>query len=139
MNNQLRLLLILGVLLLANLGWRVWANWGKITIDVTDAPVAEVLRKIEKQGGIRLGASLPSDTKVTMHVRNVPLLHAMEVLAANTEASWNVAYFTAPTKGTIQNALGTLSNGQQLEGWKRFGMPSGPLRGRSEDSDEGSM
>lgn len=139
MNNQLRLLIILGVLLAANLGWRVWANWGKITIDVTDAPVAEVLRQLEGQGGIRLCASLPADTKVTMHVRNVPLLHALEVLATNTEANWNVAYFTAPDKGTIQNVLGSLSNGQQPEGWKRFGIGMGPMRGRMEESEEGTM
>ncbi len=138
MNNKLRLLIILGVLLAANVGWRVWTNWGKITIEVTEAPVGEVLRKLERQGGIRLRTTLPADTKVTMRVRKVPLLHALDVLAASTESSWNLSYFTAPDKGTIQNALASLANGAQPEGWKRFGLPMGGMRGGGMDnSDEG--
>jgi hypothetical protein len=49
-----------------------------------------------------------------MHVRKVPLLHALEVLAANTGASW-ASYFAAPDKTAIDTALATMATGQE---WK---------------------
>jgi hypothetical protein len=67
-----------------------------------------------------------------MHVRKVSLLHALEVLAANTGANWSVAYFAAPNKGAIESALGTLASGQEVEGWKRWSLPT--MRGGEEDA-----
>jgi hypothetical protein len=96
MNTRLRLALIILVLLVvANFGWRAWASRGLVTIHADGAPVAQVVSSLEKQGGIRLRSNLPADATVTMHVRKVPLLHALEVLSANTGAQWSVAYFTA--------------------------------------------
>ena len=135
MSSKLRLLLVvLLALCLANIGWRVWSGRGRITIDAKDKPVAEVIRSLERQAGIRIGTNLPADAKVTMHVRKVPLLHALEVLSAHTGANWSVAYFAAPDKGSIDAALATMASGQELEGWKRWSMP--PMRGF--DGDNGS-
>src|SRR4051812_49417228 len=117
MNNRLRLsLILLGALCVANLGWHLWTGWRLITIDATGTPIAAVIASIEKQGGIRLRTNLPSDTPVTMHVRKSSLMHTLEVLAASTDASWNVTYVTAPDKGSIENALATISSGQTPEG-----------------------
>jgi hypothetical protein len=116
-------LLGLVVLFVANIGWRIWSNWGLITIEVQDAPVAEVVRKLEKQGGVRLRTNLPAETKITMRVRNVSLMHAMEILSSVSGAGWSVAYFTAPTKGEIENALGTFATSDEVTGWKRFSVP----------------
>ncbi len=128
MSSKLRLLLIvLAVVCVANIGWRLWSNRGRITIDANDKPVAEVIRALERQGGIRIGTNLPADAKVTMHVRRVPMLHALEVLSANAGANWSVAYFAAPDKGSIDAALATMASGQEPEGWKRWSMP--PMRG----------
>ncbi|HEX8311887.1 MAG TPA: hypothetical protein VF614_11250 [Chthoniobacteraceae bacterium] len=124
MNNRLRLALaVLVILCLANLGWRLWANRGLVTVHADGTSVAEVVRSLEKQGGIRLRSNLPAEATVTMHVTKVPLLHALEVLSANTGASWSVGYFTAPDKATIETALATFTGGERPEGWKRFSMP----------------
>jgi hypothetical protein len=124
MNNRLRLaLLVLIALVVANFGWRAWASRGLVTIHATEMPIAQVVSSLEKQGGIRLRTNLPADATVTMHVRKVPLLHALEVLSANTGASWSVAYFTAPDKTAIETALATFRNGERPEGWKRFTFP----------------
>lgn len=132
MNTKLRYLLIaLAVVCVANIGWRAWASRGRITIKASDAPLSTVMRSIEKQAGIRLRSNLPADTKVTLHVRKVPLLHALDVLAANVGANWNVAYFTAPDKQSIDAALATISAGTQAEGWKRWSLPA--MRGMGED------
>ena len=128
MNNRLRLfLVVLALLCLGNLGWRMFANRGRITVNASDRPLSEVVRSIEKQGGIRLRSNLPAETKVTLHLRKVPLLHALDVLAANTETSWNVSYFAAPDEQSIDRALATFAAAQELEGWKRFALP--PMRG----------
>lgn len=137
MSNKLRILIVaLALLCVANVAWRLWAGRGRVTIDANDRPVAEVVRSLEKQAGIRIGSNVPAEAKVTMHVRKVPLLHALEVLAANTSASWSVAYFAAPDKATIDMALATMATGQQLEGWKHWSMP--PMRGFA-DPDAGSI
>src|SRR5688572_1927084 len=96
MNSRVRFcLFLLAILCVANIAWRVWAGWGSITINADDAPISTVIQSIEKQAGIRLRTNLPAETSVTMHVRKVPLLHALEVLAAATDTNWNVSYFTA--------------------------------------------
>lgn len=136
MNSKLRLLLIvLASLCVANIGWRWYASWGRITVSATDRPVKEVIRSLEKQAGIRIATNLPADATVTMHVRKVPLLHALEVFGANTGANWSLAYFAAPEKAAIDAALGTMASGEELAGWKRWSMP--PMRG-GPDAEEGS-
>ena len=128
---KLRLLLtILAVLFLANLGYRLYTNRGRITVHADDKPLAEVIRSIEKQAGIRLQSSLPLDTKVTLHLRKVPLLHALEVLAATAQADWSIAYFAAPDKPAIDSALAAIARGENPEGWKRWSMP--PVRALAE-------
>jgi hypothetical protein len=132
MNPRLRIFLIIfAVLVVGNIGWRLWRTHGLITIDVTDRPLSEVIRSVEKQGGIRLRSNAPADTKVTLHLRKVPLLHALEVLAANTDMNLSVAYFTASDKRTIETALAAISAGQPADGWKRFALP--PMRGMADD------
>ncbi|HEX5175626.1 MAG TPA: hypothetical protein VFV83_01280 [Chthoniobacteraceae bacterium] len=136
MNPRLRIfLLVLAVLVVGNIGWRLWRTHGLITIDVTDRSLAEVIRSVEKQSGIKLRSNAPADTKVTLHLRKVPLLHALEVLAATTDTNLAVAYFAAPDKRTIAAALAAITAGQQAEGWKRFALP--PMRGMA-DFDDGT-
>ncbi len=134
MNTRLRICLcILAILCVANVGWRVWANWGLITIDADSRPVAEVAHSVEKQAGIRLATNLPADAKVSVHVHKVPLLHALDVLAAATNATWSVGYFSAPDRPSIDTALANFSNNQELEGWKKVGLPQLPMRGMELD------
>lgn len=135
MNNRLRLFIIaLAILCLANIAWRAWSGRGRITINANDRPISEVIRSVEKQAGIRLRSNLPADAKVTLHVRNVPLLHALDVLAASTDANWTVSYFAAPDQQMIDTALAAIATGQEVEGWKRFALP--PMRGIP-DMDQG--
>jgi hypothetical protein len=125
MNPRIRFgLITLAVLFVANIGWRVWASWGLITVHADGQSAATVIRSIEKQAGIRLRTNLPADKQITMHVQKVPLLHALDVLAAQTDTSWSVAYMAAPDAKSIETALGVFSSGQEMEGWKRFSLPA---------------
>ena len=123
MNRQRLLVLAAAVLCLGNLAYYVWANWGLITVNVTDAPLPTVLRSIEKQGGIRLRTNLEADKTVTMHVKKVPLSYALEVLANVADARVELGYFFAPAQPPIDAFLTALAAGEKPEGWQRFHVP----------------
>jgi hypothetical protein len=137
MNRQLLLLIAVVTLVVGNIGYRIWANWGLITVHATDEALPMVIRSVAKQGGIKIHTNLEADKKVTMHVDKVPLSYAMEVLANVSDARWELGYFLAPAKPDIDSALGALANGNKPEGWKRFfvPLPPGDLPG---SADEGT-
>ena len=137
MNRQFLLIFAAAVLLVGNIGYRVWAGWGLITVNVTDAPLPTVLRSIEKQGGILLRTNLEADKTVSMHVEKVPLSYALEVLANVADARLELGYFLAPAKPPIDALLTALAAGEKSEGWQRFHvpLPSGMIGGDEGTSD----
>ncbi len=121
---RLRILLpLLVALVVANVAWLVWSRWGLITIHADDRPLPEVIRSIEKQGGIRLHSNLDPATKVKMHVTRVPLTEALETLSALTEARWRLAYVFGQDQGAIATAIAGFEAGQKTEGWKLIYVP----------------
>jgi hypothetical protein len=130
MNSRLRLAVaFLAILVVANFAWRWWTQRGLITIDADKAPLSEVVRKIGKQGGIEFVTNASPETTITMHVRKVPLLRALEVLAINSGGSWTAAYLAAPDKKTIRGVLDDFEAGGQIAGWKKFFVPMPPMGG----------
>ncbi len=117
--------LILATLLLlaGNIAWHVWGNWGLITVRAENRPLAEVIRSIEKQGGVTIRTDLDLNATVRMHVEKVKLAEALETLSTLTDARWRLAYLVAPDKGAIDAALGTFAAGQKVEGWKSLSIP----------------
>ena len=123
MNRHRFLILAALVLVLGNVGYRIWAGWGLITVNVTDAPLPTVIRSIEKQGGVSIRTNLEADKKITMHVKRVPLAYALEVLANMADARWELGYFLAPTKPPIDAFLAALAAGEKPESWQSFRVP----------------
>ena len=121
---RLRILLpLLAVLALANVAWLTWSRWGLITIHSDDRPLSEIIRSIEKQGGIKLRTDLDPATKVKMHVTRVPLTEALETLAALHDARWRLAYVFGPDQAAISTAIAGFEAGQKAEGWKLIYVP----------------
>ena len=121
---RLRILLpLLIALALANVAWLTWSRWGLITIHSDDRPLSEIIRAIEKQGGIRLRSDLDPATKVKMHVTRVPLTEALETLAVLNEARWRLAYVFGQDQGAISTAIAGFEAGQKTEGWKLMFVP----------------
>lgn len=137
MNRQQILVLAAVVLVLGNIGYRIWAGWGLITVHVTDAPLPTVLKSIEKQGGITIRTNLEPDKTVTMHVEKVPLSYALEVLANVADARLELGYLLAPTKPPIDTLLTAIAAGDKPEGWQRFhvAIPGGMIGGDEGTSD----
>ncbi len=138
MNRQRLLLLAAAVLLLGNVAYRVWAGWGLITVNVTDAPLPTVIQSIAKQGGVSIRTNLEADKTVTMHVKKVPLSYALEVLANVADARVELGYFLAPTKPPIDALLTALAAGEKPEGWQRFHvpLPGGMIGGADEGTSD---
>ena len=123
MNRQKTIISATVLLLLFAVVYWVWSNWGLITVEVNDKPLAEVIRSIEKQGGIVLKTNMDPARAVTMHVHKVPLTDALESLAAVTDSRWRLGYFFGPDSATLKGALETIAGGKRPEGWKRFDVP----------------
>ena len=101
----------------------VWSGWGLITVEVNAKPLAEVIRSIEKQGGVLLKTNMDPAKPVTMHVHKVPLTEALETLANRTDARWRLGYLFGPDAGTLKIATDAIASGKRPEGWKNFDVP----------------
>ena len=76
---------VMVLLILANIVYYFYSNWGLITVKVKDAPLSKVISSIEWQGWVKIYTNIAPDSKVTMYVDHVPLAEAMESLAANVD------------------------------------------------------
>lgn len=108
--------------------WGLWyliSGWGLVTINVTDAPVDRVLSSISRQGGIEIVSNLDPDTRVTLKVRRVPPLEALDIVATRTDANWRLTYLGAPDNGTIDSALQDFRAGTTVADWTSYGTGGG--------------
>ena len=122
--NRQRLLIpsTIGLLVVAVFYW-IWSDWGLITVDVKGKPLSEVIRSIEKQGGIVLKTNMDPAKPVSMRVHKVPLTEALETLQEVTDSRWRLGYFFAADAVAIKGALETYATGKRPEGWKNYEVP----------------
>ncbi len=123
MNRSRWLVLAVAFLFVANLVWHIYARWGLITVHANPLPLSEVIRSIERQAGIALRTNLEVTTPVNMNVNRVPLSEALETLATVTDSNWRLTYVLAPNRADLTTAVGTLTAGQKVEGWKTLYVP----------------
>jgi hypothetical protein len=130
--SRLLVFTAIGLLVFAGVYW-IWSGWGLITVHADGVSLSQVMRTIEKQGGVQLRTNLEPDQPVTMHVDKVPLREALETLSAVTDARWRLTYLFGPDQATLERAVSDLSSGtRQLEGWTQFELPD--LRGDTEEA-----
>lgn len=117
--------LIVAVLLLVvgNVLYHIWGNWGLITVHSTNKPLSEVIRSIEKQGHVTIRTNLDPTKPVHMDVDHVALAEALETLSVVTDSRWHLSYFVGPDKATVDGAVASFVAGQRPEGWKNFYVP----------------
>ncbi len=115
------LLLALVALLVVWGAWHIYAGWGLVSLDVRDAPVDRVLASISRQGGIDIVSNLSPDTTVTLKVKRVPPVEALDIVAVRTDSSWRLAYLGAPDRAAIETTLSAFRLGSQSEGWTSYG------------------
>jgi hypothetical protein len=119
-----RRFLSMGLLALFAAGWIAWqiyAGWGLVTLDVRNEPVAKVISSISRQGGIDIASNLDPSTPVTLKVKRVPPVEALDIVAVRTDASWRLAYLGAPDEKSIDAALTAFRAGSEAAGWSSYG------------------
>jgi hypothetical protein len=121
--NKNRLLLpgIFLCLLVIWAGWQIYSGWGLVTLDFRNAPLTKVLSSISRQGGIRIESNLDPATPVSIKVRRVPPLEALDIVAVRTEASWRLVYLGAPAKEPIEAVIADFRKGGETSGWTAYG------------------
>lgn len=115
------LLAILGILLTGWVAWQIYAGWGLVTLDEKNAPLARVLGSIARQGGIEIATNMDPSTPVTIKVKRVPPVEALDIVAVRTDANWRLAYLGAPGKSDIDQSLAAFRSGTPVENWSSFG------------------
>lgn len=112
---------LLVTLLLGSVAWYIYSGWGLVTLKVENAPVGKVLASIGKQGGIEIVSNLDPATTVSLDVRRVPPVEALDIVAVRTDSSWRLAYFGAPDRGAIETVLGAFRTSGDTSGWESHG------------------
>lgn len=103
--------------------WQLYAGWGLVSLDFENAPVGKVLAAISRQGGIEIATNLDPATPVTIKVRRVLPLEALDIVAVRTDASWRAAYLGAPDEPAIEAALAEFRAGRENPAWLSHGAP----------------
>jgi hypothetical protein len=129
---------IIAILLLANIISYILSNWGLITVKVTDAPLGQVIKSIERQGWVTICTDMPLDTKVTMWVDHVPLPEAMESLTADVGGQWHLGFFAAPTSAAVKQEIIAFQTGSVGDDIKTYNYPT-PLAMLSSSNDDDGL
>lgn len=114
-----KVLLLAGVLTLfaGVLIWKWVAGWGYVTIDFRDAPLAKVIKAIERQGGVKISTNADQSQLVTLRLDHVTPFEAVDTLAVRVEAESRLAYVAAPQKAEISDVLAAFTSGSNPGGW----------------------
>ena len=114
------LLFAAGALWLGRGAWR--AHQKLVTLDVRNAPLAQVLRKIEKQTWSQIRAEKSLDARITLRVIDKPLSNVLDQLAQQAGAHWSTLYAVYDSEAALQALDLALRSDGKLEpaGWTKI-------------------
>ena len=145
MNKQL--LIGLTLLVVAGMAWAGRAIYrakkNLVTIDVYNVPLADVIKKLERQTWETILARSDIHTKVTLNVKNVPLDEALDKLGRQAGVNWSKWHAVHDSSRALDKLETALRNRSKLEedGWTNLapqevaggpmwqGAPGGPAGG----------
>ncbi|MEI8313688.1 MAG: hypothetical protein WCH98_23305, partial [Verrucomicrobiota bacterium] len=123
-SNRITILrVVAGVALVLAAVWYFWPD-GLITLDFNNAPVSKVIASVERQGHVRIGTNVPPETPVTIHMKKVTLMDALETLSVRVEGEVRVVFAGASTKAQASAALAELASGKRSDQWAVAWFPS---------------
>ncbi len=112
---------------------------GLITLDFRDAPVSKVIASIKRQGHVRVQTNVPPETLVTIQMRRVPLMDALETLSVRLDGDLRVIYAGATTKADAEAAIEELPSGKLSDRWAVTWSPGGGMFGADIPPDPRSL
>jgi hypothetical protein len=98
--------------------WRM--SRGLVTVRVRNAPVAEVIRQLERQTGQKIALDQRLNTRVTLQLRNKPLSAVLDRLAFQCGANWSTVYAVYESGAALKGLELALRGDRKLQeaGWK---------------------
>jgi hypothetical protein len=79
------------------------------------------LSEIRQQGGIEIVTNLDPTTRVSLRVKRVPAVEALDIVAVRTDASWRLAYLGAPSEAPLNEALTNFAADREIPDWTSHG------------------
>ena len=92
-----------------------------VTLDVHNMPLAEVLRKVERQTWKKIRAEKNLDVRITLHVKNKPLSYVLDRLAEQAGARWSTLYAVYNSAPAVKALDSSLRGDSKIEsaGWTK--------------------
>jgi len=121
--NKKFLIIGLAVVLAAGLSWagRMFyrAHYNLVTIDVYNAPVASVIKQMERQTREKILSPKALDAKVTLTVKNMPLDEALDRLGEQAGANWSKWHAVSESERGLSKLETALRDNSKIEeaGW----------------------
>ena len=110
-------------LLAASTAWQKYeihrAGRGLVTLHVANAPLDDVIRKIERQSGQTIAWDRRLHGPVTLTVNNMPLAQVLNQVILQAGAYWTVDYAVYESNSALQNLQTALQKATELRdaGW----------------------
>ncbi len=121
------LLLAAATLCAGRVVWRVKRQL--VTLDVRNAPLAEVLRKVEWQTWKKIRAEKSLNARITLHVRNKPLSYVLDRIGEQAGARWSTIYAVYDSSRAVKSLDTVLRDDGKFEsaGWTKVAPKPPPL------------
>jgi len=118
-----------GGLWFGRIAWRV--RHELVTLHVRKVPVAEVLRRIERQTQKKIRAEKAVGARITLNVVNKPLSYVLDRVAEQAGAQWSTLYAVYDSPGSLRALESALSGDGKIEpaGWTRIAPGPTPVGG----------
>jgi hypothetical protein len=129
-------LLAAGGLWFGRAAWR--AHRQRVTLDVRNAPLADVLRKLERQTWRKLRAEKNLDARITLRVVDKPLANVLDQIAGQAGAHWSTLYAVYDSARALNALDSSLRGDGKLEpaGWTKLA-PQPPEAAAADPGDPG--
>jgi hypothetical protein len=127
------LLLGIGALLAAGSIWGGRVAWQirhqLVSLDVRNMPLADVLRKVERQTWKKIRAEQDLDARITLHVKNKPLSYVLDRLAEQSGARWCTLYAVYNSPAAVKALETSLRGDSKIEsaGWTKVAPKPPPM------------
>lgn len=102
-------------------GHVLWcAHRNLVTLHVRNAPLAEVIRKIERQTWEHISVDPKLNSLITLNVRNKPLSEVLDRIGQQSGARWTTVYAVYGMKSSLPKLESALFGDKKLDdvGWK---------------------
>jgi hypothetical protein len=129
MKRKQLILLVGGLVVAAGTAWLGRASYqawhGLITLNVRNAPLADVIKSLERQTWSKIRYDSRLNTQVTLDVKNMPLPQVLDRLAEQAGAAWSTDFVVYDSSSAL-GKLETVFKGEAqmaAVGWTNLSSP----------------